>query len=326
MGNSRIEWTEKVWNPVTGCTKISPGCAHCYAERMANRLRGRCGYPADESFRVTLHPERLEEPLRWRKPRRVFVNSMGDLFHEDVLFEFIDQIVAVIALAQQHTFLILTKRPERMKQYLMVVKPENAAEDWRRQLYFASGRDRRLSDSCYFQWPLSNLWLGVTCENQQAADERVPILLQIPAAGRFVSVEPMLGPVDLKPYLRYRCAGCGDWLDPEEVQDQTHAVTAIDGNGEPYPEPCGPAYWQGINWVICGGETGPGARPMYPDWVRSLRNQCVATGVPFFFKQWGDATVWKSTADHLLPTALRLPKAKHGGRLLDGREWNEMPA
>ena len=213
MGNTKIEWAEKVWNPVTGCSKISPGCENCYAERMAFRLRGRCGYPDGEPFRVTLRPQRLEEPMRWRKSSMVFVCSMGDLFHDDVPDDFIHRVFATIGQCPQHTFIILTKRPKRMKAFI---------ED-----YYA------------YESP-TNVWLGVTTENQEMADRRIPILLQIPAVVRFVSVEPMLGPVDL-------ARGC-----------------------------------EKIDWVICGGETGPNARPMHPDWVRSLRDQCQSAGVPFF--------------------------------------------
>jgi len=226
---THIEWADEVWSPVTGCTKISPGCKHCYAERMAKRLRGRFGYPKDEPFQVTLHPERLIGPKKWKKPRMVFVCSMGDLFHEDVPFDFIHQVFNVMADCRGigHTFLVLTKRPKRMLRFFK-------SED---RLYI----------------PPKNVWLGVTAENQEQADKRIPILLQIPAKVRFVSVEPMLGPIDL-------------------LTDKYHWLE-FDGI---YP---------GLDWVICGGESGPVARPMNPDQARELRDQCKAAGVPFFMKQ-----------------------------------------
>jgi protein gp37 len=259
VGKTKIEWTEYSWNPVTGCTPASEGCQNCYAKRMATRLKGRYGYPEDEPFKVTLHPEKLKEPLKWKKPRRVFVCSMGDLFHEQVPDEYIAKVWEVMSNASQHTFLVLTKRPQRMKDFL-------ARLGW-----YIHDRDGYPMEAVLDEggkYTLKNVWLGVTAENQQRADERIPILLQIPAAVRFVSIEPMLGPVVI----------------PEEWPD----------------------------WVICGGETGPGARPIHPAWVRSLRDQCQAAGTPFFFKSWGE---W---AEHNVGK-------KKAGRLLDGRTWDEMP-
>ena len=324
---TKIEWAEETWNPITGCTPISPGCANCYAERMSKRLAGRCGYPADEPFRVTVHPDRLNQPFKWRKPRRVFVCSMGDLFHPDVPFEFIDRVFSIMALCPQHTFLVLTKRPDRMREYLTIVKPENAGQDWRRQLYFASGKDQRLADGCCFRWPLPNVRLGVTAENQEQADKRIPILLQIPAAVRFVSVEPMLGPVDLQGVWNspeWFCPACDREVGAASVRyDETHDICG---------SPVGSAPPQ-IDWVICGGETGPGARPMHPDWARSLRDQCKAAGVPFLFKSWGEwVSEYPQEADlsHVQETYkhnthyFRVGK-KAAGRLLDGHKWNEMP-
>lgn len=297
MSKTKIEWTEYSWNPVSGCTPISEGCQNCYAKRMANRLRGRCGYPADEPFKVTLHKDRLEEPLRWKKPHRVFVCSMGDLFHEDVPRWMRFEVMDIILQAKQHTFLILTKRPANMKEFF----------EW---YYSKAGRTIET---------IKNLWLGVTAENQQRADERIPILLQIPAAVLFVSVEPMLGPIALNAI----CAVVDGFAQ--------RVKTLLDG----------------IDWVICGGETGPNARSMHPDWVRSLRDQCVEAGVPFFFKQWGEwlpddqvkeplivkmghpgAPKWaiNKLVCNLSPGlhAFKVGK-KAAGRLLDGREWNEYP-
>lgn len=169
MSNTKIEWAEKVWNPVTGCTKISPGCKNCYAERMAKRLAGRSGYPKDNPFQITLHPDRLDQPLHWKKPSRIFVCSMGDLFHKDVPDDFIDDIFTTIMLSYHHKYLILTKRPERMLEY---INDLNGVYDYQKAFF--------------------NVWLGVSVENQQTADERIPILLQIPAAKRFVSYEPIV--------------------------------------------------------------------------------------------------------------------------------------
>lgn len=324
MMRTKIEWCDAVWNPISGCSPVSEGCENCYARRMAYRLRGRFGYPEDEPFRVTLHPERLEEPLRWRKPRRVFVNSMGDLFHEDVPESFISAVFFVMQAAKEHTFLILTKRPKRMAEFIdRWVHCDHAYPDhaWRIGADSSAGcppgcgHYRREGKQ---RLPLPNVLLGVTAENQARADERIPILLQIPAAVRFVSVEPMLGPVDLRPYL---------W------------------RGGRFETDYGPEYdaWpsEEISWIICGGETGPKARPMHPDWVRNLRDQCQATGVPFFFKSWGkwtaeyrpevsvdltrlraDEQVAKADGGHCL---FRRVGKKAAGRLLDGRTWDEFP-
>jgi protein gp37 len=305
LGKTKIEWTEYSWNPVSGCTPISEGCQNCYAKRMANRLRGRCGYPADEPFKVTLHKDRLEEPLRWKKPRRVFVCSMGDLFHEDVPRWMRFEVMDIILQAKQHTFLILTKRPANMKEFF----------EW---YYSKAGRTIET---------IKNLWLGVTAENQQRADERIPILLQIPAAVRFVSVEPMLGPVDLS------------------LSDGVDLSMSVGTGLKP-----GKSYLiNSLDWVICGGETGPGARPMHPDWVRNLRNQCQEAGVPFFFKQWGEwfpRDQWEWNPELVLPDdeyAFRDGSGTHvfesidglcpvhrvgkkaAGRILDGQIWDEMP-
>jgi len=291
---TKIEWAEESWNPVTGCTPISEGCQNCYARRMAQRLRGRCGYPADEPFRVTLHKNRLMEPLKWKKPKRIFVCSMGDLFHPDVPAEFVVNVFEVIEAAKQHTFLVLTKRPERIDSILY-------GEEGR---WYLGGGDF-----------LPNVWLGVTAENQEQADERIPILLQIPAAVRFVSVEPMLGPVNLRNIYRPQDGSEWDALKGVDTKHQLHLSCKL-------------------GWVICGGESGPGARPMHPDWVRSLRDQCKAAGVPFFFKQWGEwrecmpPDQWNSEGYKIIEAHgthfVKLGK-KAAGRLLDGREWNEYP-
>lgn len=234
MGDhSAIEWTDATWNPVTGCTKISPGCKHCYAERLAGRLQAMGNPRYRDGFKPTLHPDQLALPLRWRDPRRIFVNSMSDLFHEDVPEEFIRRAFEIMAEAHWHVFQVLTKRSKRLAD----LAPR-------------------------LRWP-SNVWQGVSVENARYTS-RVADLVKVPAAVRFLSVEPLLGPIAELPL-------------------------------------------KGIAWVIVGGESGPGHRPIRPEWVRAIRDQCADVRVPFFFKQWGGRT------------------PKSGGRTLDGREWNDMP-
>ena len=231
---SPIEWTQATWNPVTGCTKVSPGCKHCYAERLAKRLQAMGVKKYANGFKVTLHEDALEIPLRWKQPRIIFVNSMSDLFHEEVPLEFIRKVFAVMRQAHQHIFQVLTKRAERMAELAPLL-----------------------------EWP-SNVWMGVSVENQRYT-YRIDLLRQVPASVRFLSLEPLLGPI------------------PDLNLD-------------------------GIHWVIVGGESGPGARPMKKEWVLEIRDQCIRAGVPFFFKQWGG--VHKS----------------RNGRILEGRTWDEMPA
>lgn len=252
---SAIEWTEATWNPTTGCDRVSEGCDHCYALTLAKRLKaaGNPRYQVDGSpttsgpgFGLTLHWDKIEEPLRWRRARLIFVNSMSDLFHPEVSDDFVDRVFDTMVRTPQHTYQILTKRPGRMASIL-----------------------RRLRAT-----PLPNVWLGTSVENQRWADIRVPKLLDTPARVRFLSCEPLLGPLDVTSYLDGQ---------------------ARDG------------FQHGLDWMIVGGESGPGHRPLETLWVRRLRDQCLEANVPFFFKQWGGRT----------------PKA--GGRELDGRTWNEMP-
>ena len=316
---TKIEWTHRpgttgvTWNPVTGCTKTSAGCVNCYASRMSKRLAGRCGYPeAPHQFDVTLHPDKLDQPSRWKKPRTIFVVSMGDLFHEDVPSSFICEMWQVMRECRRHTFMILTKRAARMRD---VVKKYIADPEWGLT-------------------PLPNVWLGVTAENQEMADKRIPMLLQIPAAVRFASVEPMLGPVDLERYI-VSCNDCGNQGSTGYITRYDDQLCRACSKGEE-----GPA----LDWVICGGESGPGARPMHPDWVRGLRDQCEESEIPFFFKQWGawfPRSQWEHNPELVLPDddeceegGVNLYLAddishrvgKHAaGRLLDGREWNEWP-
>ena len=336
MAKTRIEWTEYSWNPVTGCTPISEGCQNCYAKRMANRLRGRCGYPADDPFKVTMHEDRLGEPLRWKKPRRVFVCSMGDLFHPDVPFDYITQVFDVMcswrwpnkeaerigdeSLLEDpgHTYMVLTKRPERVQDWLQWL-----SEYWPGD----SPVNVNLSAEGHFG---RHIWFGVTVENQQRADERIPILLQIPAAVRFVSVEPMLGLVDLASTGALGCTCPPLEGDDGQIEERCSGQCVFYKNAADK--------MKRINWVICGGETGPGARPMHPDWVRSLRDQCQAAGVPFFFKQWGEYC----SPSQMPPDTFREWDIQHGteiwddeprwrvgkkkaGRILDGETWDEMP-
>ncbi len=235
---SSIEWTDATWNPVTGCTKISPGCDHCYAARLSERFRGALGQPFETGFDLTLRPARLEQPLRWRRPRRIFVNSMSDLFHKDMPGEFINRTFDTMERASWHQFQVLTKRSSLMRNFLK----------------------RRYADRGAPQ----HIWLGVSVEDRERLS-RVRHLQQAPAGVRFLSIEPLLGPI-------------------------------------------GPVNLAEVDWVIVGGGSGPNARPMMPEWARHLRDQCVAAGVPFFFKQWGGY------------------RPKQRGRELDGREWNEFPS
>lgn len=232
-GKTRIEWTDKVWNPITGCTPTSLGCENCYAKSMSNRLKGRFGYPSDDPFRVTCHRDRLFKPFLWSKPQLVFANSMSDFFHNEVPLIFLQQVIGVMSKTPHLSYQVLTKRSER----LVELAPQ-------------------------LDWP-DNLWMGVTVE---AADyiHRIDNLKRTPAKVKFLSIEPLLSPI-------------------------------------------GELYLEGIDWVIAGGESGLGARPMDEAWVIEIRDQCLAAGVPFFFKQWGGAS------------------KKQNGRTLEGRTWDEFP-
>lgn len=313
-----IEWTDATWNPVTGCDKVSPGCDRCYAETFAERWRGTRGHYFETGFDVQLRPDKLDLPLRWTKPRRIFVNSMSDLFHDKVPDEYIARVFAVMALAPQHTFQVLTERHGRMRSllnsaYFLQAVGRVWAEppsDW------PLPRDWRVP-----VWPLPNVWLGVSVEDQKRADLRIPALLDTPAAVRWISAEPLLGPVNLH-------------TDPIEA---------------------GTPFWGSqLDWVVVGGESGPGARPMHPDWARSMGDQCVAAGVPFLFKQWGEwvperlglhgcnaPAAFLSTGGQVrllvdgkpahAPFApagdmtIRRVGKKRAGRELDGRTWDQYP-
>lgn len=254
-----IEWVRnpdgsqgETWNPVTGCTKVSPGCDHCYAERITNRFGGPGAFDT-----VLLHPERLAKPLHWRKPRMVFVNSMSDLFHDDVPTAFIHDIFGTMGAAQRHTFQILTKRPGRMASVLSAPYfPDGYRED-----YGYTGA-----------WPLPNVWLGTSVETQKWADVRIPKLLETPAAVRFISCEPLLGPVDLTPWLP-QVGFDGEGSALEKAHQLVHDA-GLRHRG------C-----NALDWVIVGGESGPGARPMDIAWLASIVEQCSAAGAPVFVKQ-----------------------------------------
>lgn len=237
--NSHIEWTDATWNPIRGCTKVSPGCAHCYAETFAERWRGVPGHAYEFGFDLRLVPDKLQEPLRWKRPRLIFVNSMSDLFHEGVPDDYIVEVARVMSLASWHTFQVLTKRSERLRD-LLLTKLRDVAS-------------------------LGNIWWGVSVENRKHGLPRIDHLRESPARVRFLSIEPLL-------------------------------------------EDLGVINLEKIAWVIVGGESGPRARPMVAEWVTSIRDQCVTSGIPFFFKQWGGV------------------RKAEAGRELDGRTWDDMPA
>lgn len=340
---TKIEWTDATWNVVNGCTVHSPGCTNCYAMKQAHRFPPRQGLTVKTNGgmvwtgEVRFNEAVLTQPLRWKRPRRIFACAHGDLFHENVPDEWIDRVFAVMALSPQHQFQVLTKRSARMREYcadtyqlrerigeqvLTLPMPRGGFEpvDW----------DQPDNPAELNVWPLPNVWLGVSVEDQQRADERVPDLLATPAAVRWLSCEPLLGPVDL-------------WNlgVPHECKHED-AYTEWDTNALVCTE-CEEAYY--LDWVVVGGESGPKARPMHPDWARSLRDQCEAAAVPFLFKQWGEfhpadqlKTEEQRYAMGDMGTALRSGKAhafddqwtwkvgkKRAGRVLDGVEHNGFP-
>lgn len=306
---SKIEWTEETWNPIVGCSKVSPGCQNCYAIREAHRMAGNPNPKISSIYQglttdgpnvnwtreVRFVAGRLNQPLSWKRPRMIFVNSMSDLFHEDLSFAAIEMIFETMMKAKQHTFQVLTKRPQRMYDF------------WQ----WCVNNHLRLAD----RWPLPNVWLGTSVENQEYADERIPWLVSTPAAVHFLSCEPLLGPIDLE--LSGKNYGRDDLREM-------------------------------IDWVIVGGESGSKARPMHPNWTRSIRAQCEDAGVPFFFKQWGawlpmqptnmlyaylhadtgkrhwhsQLGSWWQPFDGFLAKKIGKKKA---GRLLDGKEHNAFP-
>ncbi len=347
---TKIEWTDATWNPITGCSVVSPGCTNCYAMKLAgtrlNSHPSRAGLTKDSKAgpvwtgEVRFNPQWLDEPLRWKKPRMIFVCAHGDLFAEGVPDEWIDQIFAVMALAPQHTFQVLTKRPDRMRQYL--TRPAgDGRQDIRNHLAWEvtaqvmntwapnwksegvdDGKHRSRGIAAFTKWPLPNVWLGVSVEDQKRADVRIPILLDTPAAIRWISAEPLLGPINIVDAM---------WAGDGPADSNLSAT---------------------LDWVVAGGESGVDARPMHPDWARSLRDQCATAGVPFLFKQWGafapkrimltefwnpatarigelianpGGTLDQYPSDTGNVIAMRNVGKKAAGRLLDGIEHNGFP-
>lgn len=288
MGDkSKIEWTEATWNPTTGCSRVSAGCDNCYAIRQAARIqemgttdaydgttRKRGNGKVDWTGVLRMHEDRLDQPLRWKRPRVIFVNSMSDLFHPSVPVDFIDRVFAVMALCPQHTFQVLTKRPERAAEYMATGQGRcldpgrfGAVIDASFELQHRGLIKPFMRDGSGAWWPLANVWIGTSVEDQAAADDRIPHLLRCPAAVRFLSCEPLLGPMDLVK-MQDVAGMCANPLTGKH-----HGDYEYDGNG--------------IQWVIVGGESGPGARPFNIQWARSIIAQCRAAGVACFVKQLG---------------------------------------
>ncbi|KAB2665179.1 phage Gp37/Gp68 family protein [Brucella tritici] len=332
--NTKIEWTDATWNPITGCKVVSPGCTNCYAMKLAGtRLAqhpSRAGLTVDTKAgpvwngKLRFNTEWLFQPLRWKRSRRIFVCAHGDLFAEGVEEAWLDQIFGVMAASPQHIFQVLTKRPKRMRDYLTTKMLEHRLATAQAQFDFPLR-----SPGNWPYLPLANVWLGVSVEDQPRADERIPLLLATPATVRWISAEPLLGPVDIKGALSsHKLHGQTSW-----------ELTTID-------------------WVVAGGESGVGARPMHPDWARSLRDQCTAADVPFFFKQWGewapqvgavdgwalgddpevsrfDHRDWENDhwgepyrpawCDDVEDDTVSRVGKRNAGRLLDGSEHNAMP-
>ncbi len=345
--NSKIEWTDATWNPTRGCSLVSAGCTNCYAMRQAHRFKSYKGLTRMTSNgptwtgEVRLIEKQLDYPLRLKKPYMIFVNSMSDLFHETLSFESVAAVFGVMAAARWHIFQVLTKRPERMHEFFKWAAREDAIgggvnaavtemfgvsqlneylirNDRVNELEGDGEYDHLITDPPY--WPLSNVWLGVSVEDQKIADERIPWLLRTPAAVRWVSYEPALGPVDFSRHIEIRMHSLDE---PPEVN---------------------------LQWIVCGGESGPSARPMNPNWARSVRDQCIAADIPFFFKQHGewietDAVPGGDLGGDMRRGKVRIVKwegennghfrrgdalvrivgKKNAGRLLDGRTWDECP-
>lgn len=299
---TKIEWADATVNYVNGCSVLSPGCKHCYAMKQAHRFPVRQGLTEKTAGgmvwtgEVRENPKALDQVLRWQKPRAIFWNAHGDLFHESVPGQWIDQQFAVMALTPQHRHMVLTKRSERMREYFSGYLVERIdceidaiIAEHVDPLHRRSDDLRAIAPDLDETWPLPNVWLGVSVEDQRRADERIPDLLATPAAIRFISAEPLLGPVDLLNYFDPTGACCGG--EPEYRCD----VCPSDAPWR-YSEPSSDGQWAfdpQINWVIAGGESGPNARPMHPDWTRSLRDQCASAGVAFTFKQWGEWLPWE---------------------------------
>jgi len=358
---TKIEWTSTrnadgtvtpgaTWNPITGCSVVSAGCKHCYAMKLAGtRLRShpsREGLTVDTKAgpvwngAVRFNEKWLHQPMSWRRARFVFVCAHGDLFHENVPDEWIDKVFAVMALSPNHTFQVLTKRPQRMLEYLRGVTLERIADRFGcppeglfninnhelrvRLTGKPEGARRHYEGKLVEQWPLPNVWLGTSVEDQAAANERIPFLLQCPAAVRWLSCEPLLGPLDLT-LDGLVCRPCPNMpefpiMDPTTGAFECCSDCDYTGVGSEW----------GIDWVVVGGESGVNARPMQRDWARALRDQCKAASVPFFFKQWGEfAPNWLNDDDGKeIPGSMWVDRMgkRAAGRLLDGVEYSEFPA
>jgi len=302
MGTSTIEWTNATWNPTRGCIKLSQGCKHCYAETFAERWAGIPGHPYELGFKPRLVPDKLGDPLGWRAPKRVFVNSMSDLFLEEFPNEYIAAVFGVMAACPQHTFQVLTKRAKRMCDWFEWVRTvgssdghgDTPAEFCRSKAIdtlaamqgVATSQIRGALNGYDTRWPLPNVWTGVSVEDQKAADERIPELLGVPAAVRFISVEPMLGPVSLRESW---LLGAFDHCPDETDDEATDACNGCAGHTGPGGDHCGAVRGSRLSWVIVGSESGHGARPMAIEWARSIVDWCVAANVAVFTKQIANA-------------------------------------
>ncbi len=384
---SKIEWTNQTWNPTIGCDKVSQGCKNCYAIRMAYRLMHHPNQIVAAKYKGTVEKTKsgdlnwtgkinllddvLLKPVKNKKTTMYFVDSMSDLFHKDVPYSFVDKVFAIMLLCPQHTFQILTKRPDRMTAYMNSKTDDDAREieeaaeiivcehpdlfyvmetyktdegkisypsntllpyikeaGWYSGITYTDCGEGGFEKDTEFiyegNWPAKNIWLGVSVEDQKAADERIPLLLKTPAAIRFLSCEPLLGPLDISKFMV-----------PEGVHHHPdNTLTGETGMAlNKMVNMVNPELKKQLHWVIVGGESGPGARPMHPDWAREIRDQCKASGVAFFFKQWGEWTEHRATEAKELRSVshngfgqdmCRVGKHK-AGRLLDGKIYNEYP-
>jgi protein gp37 len=309
--NTGIEWTDDTWNPIRGCSRVSAGCMNCYAETTAHRFSGE-GLPYEGltndkgvwNGRVVVVEEHMNDPLHWMKPRRVFVNSMSDLFHEGLTFHTIARVFAVMHLAQRHTFQVLTKRPHRMAAWFEWMNTDEGRATW---LRFIVGIPDGPAEGWSCAWPFRNIHLGVSAENQATLDERVSVLRRVPAAVRFVSAEPLLGPLDLER---------GGWALHRPITSPS---------GETLP---------GLDWIIVGGESGHGARPFRIEWARDIVDQCRAAGVAVFVKQLGSRCEWGLRGPFGFPLPVRVSREYRDGAPYDvvhlahhkGADPDEWPA
>ena len=319
---TKIEWTDATWNPITGCSVVSAGCKHCYAMKLAGtRLRN---HPSREGLTIDtaagpvwtgetrINHEWIAQPLLWSRPRMIFVCAHGDLFHESVNDTTIAGIFGIMAACPQHTFQVLTKRAHRARRWFDAFRDgghfgAKLHEATKGLMGYDHPKRPAIQDQAI--WPLPNVWLGVSVENQEAANERIPALLECNAAVRWLSCEPLLGRVDL-------CESLGMWWNQTmQCFEGTRAKINSNRDGRP-----------GIGWVVAGGESGNKARPMHPDWAQALRDQCAAADVPFFFKQWGEWGPYVDPSDPVHASEVCRYGKKLTGRLLDGREHSEFPA